>query len=145
MFDLHLTWLLDHRMEVLVVLILLWSMLTRIALGNVRGSQMALFAAPPVVLVTWVWILDLNLLDWRDASSLMWWTVATGFALGMVLDWRDVSQRVGMGASLLFAAGAVGIQAWAAGLGPLTQGSSLGVSAADPSALWSLDGLGGHA
>ena len=94
MFDLHLTWLLDHRMEVLVVLILLWSMLTRIALGNVRGSQMALFAAPPVVLVTWVWILDLNVLDWRDASSLMWWTVATGFALGMVLDWRDVSQRV---------------------------------------------------
>ena len=145
MFDPHLTWLLDHRMEVLVVLILLWSMLTRIALGNVRGSQMALFAAPPVVLVTWVWILDLNLLDWRHASSLMWWTVATGFMLGTVLDWRGVSQRVGMGTSLLFAAGAVGIQAWVADLGALSQGGGLGVSAEDPSAWWSYESPAGHA
>ena len=145
MFDPHLTWLLDHRMEVLVLLILLWSMLTRIALGNVRGSQMALFAAPPVVLVTWVWILDLNLLDWRHASSLMWWTVAMGFMLGMVLDWRNVSQRVGMGTSLLFAAGAVGIQAWVTDLGAPLQGGGPGVSTDVPNALWSYESLAGHA
>ena len=143
MFDSHLTWLLDHRMEVLVVLILLWSMLTRIALGNVRGARMALFAAPPVVLVTWVWILDLNLLDWRHPSSLMWWTVAAGFTLGMLLDWRDVSQRVGLGISLLYTIGVVGIQAWADGLVAL-QPSDPMLLTSTPNAWWVNESLIDH-
>jgi len=114
-------------MEVLVVLILVWSMLTRIALGNVRGSSMALFAAPPVVMVTWVWILKLNLMDWNNAAVLMWWTVAAGFGLGMLMDLRGVSQRTGAAFAVLFVVGAVGVQAWVGSANGLV-GTSAGFS-----------------
>ena len=104
-------WIANHRMELLVGAILIWSMLVRLSLGAVGGARMGLFAAPPVVLITWMWILELNLMQFDNRFVLLWWTTALGYLVGTILDVKHITGRLAASVSLGVAAIAVVVQA----------------------------------